>query len=159
MNADIRSIPPVTLIGISAIGPSSFNELASGKDFGDQLWISLINLMIKGGLSPHRRMYGVSWPADSLTPPDLINYFVGFEKPNEGYGDDFSPLELEGGNYFRFLYQGDPHKVDEGFRSAYIEALPKSGYKTRNGQHLEIYPEDIDMSSHKISFEILIPIM
>jgi len=147
------------LVGIQEVGPSSFNaEADSGAKFGDQLWQKFIQLVVSADLNPQRKMYGVSWPADNLTPPQLINYFVGFQDIGENYSDKFSNLILTGGNYFEFTYKGSPRDIDNGFIVAYTSALPKSGLKSREGQHLEIYSEDFDPTASEIQFKILIPV-
>jgi predicted transcriptional regulator YdeE len=53
---------------------------------------------------------------------------------------------------------GDIKNIEEGFQNAYNVAFPASGLDGRNGQHLEIYPENYDPSAGVISFEILIPV-
>ena len=103
-------------------------------------------------------MYGVSWPADEFTPPQNVHYFAGFESVDATVTAGMEELKLTGGNYFTYIYVGDLQKIDEGFQNAYNVAFPASGLTGRDGQHLEIYPEDYDPSSGVISFEILIPI-
>ena len=149
----------IKLVGIQEVGPSSFNaEANSGAKFGDLLWQKFIQLVVSAGLNPQRKMYGVSWPADDKTPPQLINYFVGFQDSGEKYSESFSNLTISGGNYFEFTYKGSPKDIDSGFIEAYTSAFPKSGLQGREGQHLEIYSEDFDPTSAVIKFKILIPV-
>ena len=154
-----KVVTPKTLVGIKRIGPSSFNaQEGSGGQFAAQVWQEFIPLVIAAGLSPQRVMYGVSWPADEFTPPQNVHYFAGFESVDATVPADMEELKLTGGNYFTYIYVGDIQKIDEGFQNAYNVAFPASGLTGRDGQHLEIYPEDYDPSSGVISFEILIPI-
>ena len=114
--------------------------------------------MIDAKLNLEREMYGVSWPADDQTPPQLINYFVGFVDAGENYPANFQGLGLEGGNYFEYKYVGPAAEIDHGFLKAYTEALPSSGLTSREGQHLEIYSADYDPQAPVIKFSILIPV-
>lgn len=146
------------LVGLQAIGPSSFNQESSGTAFSDAMWKNLISQMSELNLPLQRAMYGVSWPADEKTPPDLIHYFVGFESNNVFEGEAFDRLDVESGNYFKYTYRGPASEVDRGFQAAYMIAFPASGLTSRSGKHIEVYPEDIDMTAMEISFEILIPV-
>ncbi|CAN2175069.1 right oriC-binding transcriptional activator [Candidatus Nanopelagicaceae bacterium] len=147
------------LVGIKRIGPSSFNDnVGSGSQFAAQVWQEFIPLVIAAGLSPQRVMYGVSWPADEFTPPQNVHYFAGFEPLDGTVPEYMEELQLTGGNYFTYIYVGDIQKNDEGFQNAYNVAFPASGLTGRNGQHLEIYPEDYDPSAEAITFQILIPV-
>ena len=152
-------LSPKTLVGIKRIGPSSFNNNeGSGGQFAAQVWQEFIPMVIAAGLSPQRVMYGVSWPADELSPPQNVHYFAGFEPDGEVVPAGMEELQLTGGNYFTYVYVGDIQKIDEGFLNAYNEAFPASGLIGREGQHLEIYPEDYDPSAEAITFQILIPV-
>ena len=79
-------INPKKLIGISEIGPSSFNLNSDGAEFGALLWQKFFNKLLEKHIPINQKMYGASWPADDKTPPDLIHYFVGFEKSEEKFG-------------------------------------------------------------------------
>ena len=152
-------LDPITLFGIQETGPSSFNEIEnSGSEFGSKLWIKFIELVVGGGVSTNRKMYGVSWPADEHTPPQIINYFTGIASPDNLGINTLKKLEILGGNYFKYEYIGSPLEIDKGFFEAYTVALPASGFVGRDGQHLEIYPEDYDPNASVIRFEILIPV-
>ena len=151
-------INPKKLIGISEIGPSSFNLNSDGAGFGAFLWQKFFTKLSENNIPRNQTMYGVSWPADEKNPPDLICYFVGFEKSGEIIPKDFSELDLQGGNYFSYEYQGSPAGIDSGFQDAYLNQFPKSGFEPREGQHLEIYPNYFDSNSKNIDFQILIPI-
>lgn len=148
------------IFGIRRIVPSSFNDaLASGENSADAIWQEFIPTVIEAGLSPQRVMYGVSWPADELTPPQHVHYFAGFELgEDESVTDGFEELEVEGGNYFTYIYVGSMKSVDAGFLNAYNVAFPDSGLTPREGQHLEIYPADYDPSAEVTTFQILIPV-
>jgi predicted transcriptional regulator YdeE len=148
-----------TLIGIHKVGPSSFNdELDSGSKFADQIWKVFIPQVIDAGISVERIMYGVSWPADENTPPQLIHYFAGFEPDTEDVPAEFDKLELEDGNYFSYIYTGSMRGVDSGFIDAYTVELPQSGLVGREGQHIEIYPVNFNPLAELVTFEILIPV-
>jgi predicted transcriptional regulator YdeE len=152
-------IAPTKIVGIVEIGPSSFNEVEnSGAKFGDSMWQKFIPMVAGKGLSLERKMYGVSWPADDQVPPQLINYFVGFEIEDGISTENFQELPLEGGAYFEYVYKGPIQEIDNGFMEAYMNALPSSGLMSREGQHLEIYPTDYDPSASEITFQILIPV-
>ena len=122
------------------------------------MWKKLIPQMITANLNLEREMYGVSWPADDQTPPQLINYFVGFVDASEKYPDNFRELFLEGGNYFEYKYVGAAADIDKGFLRAYTEELSASGLNSREGQHLELYGADYDPQAPIIKFSILIPV-
>ena len=154
-----KEITRKNLIGIHKIGPSSFNDEAnSGSKFADQIWQEFIPQVIGAGISAERVMYGVSWPADENTPPQLIHYFAGFEPDSVEVPAGFEKFELEGGNYFSYTYTGSMRDVDSGFIDAYTVALPQSGLVGREGQHLEVYPADYNPSAEVVTFEILIPV-
>ena len=78
------NLTPNNLVGIKAVGPSSFNEVEqSGSKFSEQLWREFIGKLVESGISLDRDMYGVSWPADDSTPPQYVHYFCGFESDDE----------------------------------------------------------------------------
>ena len=158
VNFNSKHFDPITLVGISEIGPSSFNLNSDGAEFGALLWQKFFNKLLEKHIPINQKMYGASWPADDKTPPDLIHYFVGFEKSEEILLKDFSELDLQGGNYFSYKYQGSPAGIDAGFQDAYMNQFPKSGFEPRVGQHLEIYSDYFDSNSENIDFQILIPI-
>jgi predicted transcriptional regulator YdeE len=153
----MRVIDKTSLCGLQSVGPSSFNDAEkSGAQFSQKLWIALIEKMIAAGLPLDGLMYGVSWPADNLTPPQEIFYFCGFESatPVEG----FNCLELEGGSYFEYKCEVPADNLDLGFHEAYMVAMPASGLKNRDGQHLELYGAEYDPNSPIARFSILIPV-
>ena len=86
------------------------------------------------------------------------NWQYQIEKTREALPNEFSELTLKGGSYFRYEYVGPASEVDKGFQDAYMNAFPNSGLKARDGQHLEVYPADLNMEAPEISFEILIPV-
>lgn len=150
-------IEPRRLVGIQATGPSSFNPVEnSGAKFGEQLWHEFIEMAINAGISLERDMYGVSWPADQDVPPQRIHYFCGFISDENFEG--LTELIIEGGNYFQFDCEVLAVDIDKGFQEAYMKAMPESGLKGRNGQHLEIYGEEYDPGSPVAKFQILIPV-
>ena len=152
-------LPTLSLSGIQKIGPSSFNDEANaGAKFGDSMWQKFIPMVTGAGLSLERKMYGVSWPADENAPPQLINYFVGFETPDDFSGPEFESFTVPGGGYFQYQYSGSMQNVDHGFNDAYVNALPASGLIPRQGLHLELYPEYYDPTAFEVTFEILIPV-
>jgi AraC family transcriptional regulator len=154
---EILTIAPKMLIGVQEVGPSSFNEAEhAGAAFGEQLWRRLIATMLEAGLPLDMDMYGVSWPADDLEPPQLIHYFCGFESSDEVPG--LSPLAVEGGSYLQVRHSGPAGDIDGAFHNAYLRVLPESGQRPREGQHLEIYGEEYDPESSVAEFRILIPI-
>jgi predicted transcriptional regulator YdeE len=150
------NIAPFKLAGIQKTGPSSFNkEENAGADFGNKLWHEFIDKVIAAGIPLEQDMYGVSWPADDQTPPQLITYFCGFK--SNAPVDEFELLEVEGGNYFEYRFEGYAVDVDKGFQDAYMNAFLASGLKGRAGQHLEIYGEEYDPNAPISIFRILIP--
>ena len=150
------NLPSFKVVGIREIGPSSFNKSENaGADFGNKLWHLFIDKVIDAGISLDQDMYGVSWPADEQTPPQMINYFCGFK--SEGDIEGFDSLLIDGGNYFEYRYEGLAVDIDKGFQDAYMSAFPKSGLKGRVGQHLEIYGEEYDPNAPISIFRILIP--
>lgn len=156
MSTKVR-IEPIRLVGIQATGPSSFNNVEnSGAKFGDQLWHEFIEKVVNAGISLERDMYGVSWPADQNVPPQKIHYFCGFIS-NENF-EGLTELKIEGGNYFQFDCEVLAVDLDKGFQEAYMKAMPESGFKARDGQHLEIYGEEYDPDSPVAKFKILIPV-
>jgi predicted transcriptional regulator YdeE len=149
-------VNPKMLVGIQKIGPSSFNETEkAGANFGNQLWHEFIGKVLEAGISLNRDMYGVSWPADELVPPQSIYYFCGFESNDQIKA--FDSLLVEGGKYFEYRYEGFAVDIDKGFQDAYMNAFPKSGLKARAGQHLEIYGDEYDPEAPVSIFKILIP--
>ena len=149
-------INPFKLAGIQRNGPSSFNQdPRAGGEFSNKLWHEFIDKVISAGISLEQDMYGVSWPADDLTPPQLITYFCGFKSDLDVAG--FETLQVEGGNYFEYRYEGYAVDIDKGFQDAYMKAFPASGLKGRAGQHLEIYGEEYDPNAPISIFKILIP--
>ncbi len=151
------NIPPKSLVGIQAKGPSSFNEVEqSGSKFSEQLWREFIGKLVESGISLDRDMYGVSWPADDLTPPQYVHYFCGFESDEKVAG--LTSLMLEGGNYFQYNCEVLAVDINKGFQNAYLVAMPSSGFQSRDGQHLEIYGDEYDPDSPVARFRILIPI-
>jgi len=151
------TIHPTSLCGIQAKGPSSFNDVEqSGAKFSSDLWHQLIEKMIEADLPLDGLMYGVSWPADSNIPPQEVYYFCGFESTDKIEG--FESLKLVGGNYFEYKCEVAADNIDEGFRRAYMEAMPASGLAGRDGQHLELYGADYDPESPIAKFTILIPV-
>ena len=149
-------IAPFKLAGIQKTGPSSFNkEENAGADFGNKLWHEFIDKVMAAGIPLEQDMYGVSWPADDQTPPQLITYFCGFK--SDATVDGFELLEVEGGNYFEYRFEGYAVDIDKGFQDAYMNAFPASGLKGRSGQHLEIYGEEYDPNAPISIFRILIP--
>lgn len=150
------NIAPFKLAGIQKIGPSSFNDAENaGADFGNKLWHEFIDKVIASGIALDQDMYGVSWPADDHTPPQLITYFCGFKSDANVQG--FETLYVEGGNYFEYRYEGFAVDIDKGFQDAYMSAFPASGLKGRAGQHLEIYGDEYDPDAPISIFKILIP--
>lgn len=153
----LKTIAQTSLCGIQGKGPSSFNEIEqSGQQFSSDLWHQLIEKMIEAGLPLDGLMYGVSWPADDRTPPQEVFYFCGFESEKTIAG--FEILKLDGGNYYEYKCEVPATDLDQGFREAYMEAMPASGFKGRAGQHLEIYGADYDPDSPIAKFAILIPV-
>lgn len=151
--------PATQLVGLQAVGASSFAaDPDAGKKFADSMWLRLIPAMIEAGLPIERAMFGVSWPADDLTPPQEVHYFVGYAKTAEPVPGEFVELALEGGSYFEYVYMGAPSAIDTGFTDAYMSAMPASGFQGREGQHLELYPDDYNPQAETITFKILIPI-
>ena len=152
-----KSLASKSLIGIQAIGPSSFNDNKnSGAVFGANLWRKFIESLIERNLPLNQVMYGVSWPADELTPPQEIHYFCGIESIKKIEG--LTTLKLEGGEYFEYKCEVPADEMDRGFQEAYMYAFPQSGLEGREGQHLEIYGEDYDPNSPIANFTILIPV-
>ena len=151
------NLAPKNLVGIQAMGPSSFNEVEqSGAKFSEQLWRDLIGKLVESGISLDRDMYGVSWPADDLTPPQYVHYFCGFV--SDGDLEGLTSLKLEGGNYFQYDCEVLAADIDKGVQDAYMSAMPSSGLIGREGQHLEIYGEEYDPDSPIARFRILIPV-
>lgn len=154
---NVVQVPAMTLYGLERIGPSSFNESeGAGASFGDAMWQEFIAAISALDAPMTGEMYGVSWPADDQTPPQYVHYFCGFEFPV--HFDGSSQLDVEGGPYFSYFYQGPPADIDQGFHKAYLQALPESGLTPRNGQHLEVYGEEYDPNSPIARFRILIPV-
>ena len=153
----LRTIAQTSLCGIQAKGPSSFNDVEkSGAEFSSDLWHQLIEKMIKAEIPLDGLMYGVSWPADELTPPQEVFYFCGFESESALPG--FDTLRLDGGNYFEYKCEVPATNLDQGFQEAYLVAMPASGHKGRDGQHLELYGAEYDPESPISKFSILIPV-
>lgn len=156
--SEVVDIPRKTLIGIEEVGPSSFNaDQGSGASFSEKLWRRFIAMVIAAELPLDVDMYGVSWPADDKTPPDFVHYFCGLE--SDVLPEGFRQLAVEGGPYFQFRYEGPATEIDLGFQDAYMKALPESGLKPREGQHLEIYGDEYDPEAPIVQFRILIPVM
>ena len=150
------NVAPFKVCGIQKTGPSSFNkEDNAGADFGNKLWHEFIDKVLAAGIPLDQDMYGVSWPADDQTPPQLITYFCGFKSDKDVAG--FESLQVNGGNYFEYRYEGYAVDIDKGFQDAYMNAFPTSGLKDRAGQHLEIYGEEYDPNAPISIFKILIP--
>ncbi len=150
-------IQPTVLYGIGRQGPSSFNEVeGSGADFGQKLWLEFIDHLVRNGVALDGELYGVSWPADELVPPQQINYFCGLESADPL--PFLETLQLDGGNYFVYHCDVPANALDSGFQDAYMRALPESGLRSRPGQHLEIYGDEYDPNSDRARFRILIPV-
>jgi predicted transcriptional regulator YdeE len=153
----IKTISRTSLCGIQAKGPSSFNDVEqSGAKFASDLWHQLIEKIIEADLPLDNLMYGVSWPADGLTPPQEVFYFCGFESESSIPG--FDSLTLEGGNYFEYKSEVPATDLNQGFQEAYMVAMPASGFQGREGQHLELYGAEYDPESPIAKFTILIPV-
>ena len=145
------------LVGIQATGPSSFNdEKGSGALFSAQLWHTFIDALIAAEVPLDQDLYGVSWPADALVPPQQIVYFCGFQSDADFEG--MQTLDVAGGNYFDFHCAVVASDLDAGFHEAYMQAMPASGLKPRDGQHIEIYGDDYDPNDAIARFRILIPV-
>ena len=144
------------LLGLHAVGPSSFSATSDGSTFSAELWYALIDAMIAADLPLDCVMYGVSWPADDQVPPQQIHYFAGFE--SDANIDGLSALDVEGGNYFDFRCEVPAANLDSGFREAYLVAMPESGLTPREGQHLEVYGDEYAPSAEIARFRILIPV-
>lgn len=151
-------LPAMTLYGIERTGPSSFNDSqGGGADFGVALWHAFIDELIRLGVPLDQVMYGVSWPADALVPPQHITYFCGVESTQEING--LQMLRFDGGNYFDYRCEVPADDLDAGFQAAYLNALPESGLTPRAGQHLEIYGDDYNPNAAVARFRILIPVV
>lgn len=151
------TVQPKVLIGLQEVGPSSFNvDESSGQAFGEKLWYRFIDVLVKNSIGMDQVMYGVSWPADDQIPPQMIHYFCGIEFDSDIEG--LTKLDLEGGNYFDYKCEVDAKKLDDGFRDAYMDAFPASGFVGRVGQHIELYEADYDPTSEIAKFHILIPV-
>ncbi len=149
--------PSMTLQGIQQRGPSSFNGVEnSGAKFGAELWHNFIDALVEKGIPISGELYGVSWPADDLTPPQEIFYFCGLESDQKIEG--FETLQIDGGNYFEYFCTVAADKLDDGFKDAYMRALPESGLQSRDGKHIEIYGDEYDPDSAIAKFKILIPV-
>ena len=154
--SDLVKVEPFRVCGVQKTGPSSFNSTENaGSDFSNKLWHAFIDKVIASGIPLDQDMYGASWPADDQTPPQLITYFCGFKSDEAVAG--FETLQIDGGNYFEYRYEGYAVDIDKGFQDAYINAFPSSGLKSRAGQHLEIYGEEYDPNAPISIFKILIP--
>ena len=125
--------------------------------FAEQIWQEFIGKLIAAGVPLDQDLYGVSWPADDQVPPQEIYYFCGFES-NKLIGN-FEELQLAGGNYFEYSCSVPADNIDLAFQQAYMEALPKSGFASRDGQHIEIYGSEYDPDSPTAEFRILIPVV
>ena len=153
----LRTIKQTSLCGIQAKGPSSFNDIEkSGAEFSSGLWHQLIEKMIQAEIPLDGLMYGVSWPADDLTPPQEVFYFCGFESESAVAG--FDSLLLDGGNYFEYKCEVPATELDKGFQEAYMVAMPASGLQGRDGQHIELYGVEYDPESPIAKFTVLIPV-
>ena len=156
MNGLIQVVP-FKIVGIQKTGPSSFkDEENAGADFGRIIWHEFIDKVIAAGIPLDQDMYGISWPADDQTPPQTITYFCGFKSDIDVTG--FDSLQVEGGNYFEYRYEGYAVDIDKGFQDAYINAFPASGLTGRVGQRLEIYGDEYDPDAPISIFKILIPV-
>ena len=149
-------IAPFKVCGIMQTGPSSFNnDTDAGADFSSKIWHEFIEKVISSGVRLDQDMYGISWPADDQTPPQLITYFCGFKSEVDIEG--FDTLQIDGGNYFEYRYEGFVVDIQKGFQNAYLNSFPNSGLKARDGQHIEIYGDEYDPDSPISIFKILIP--
>ena len=138
------------------MGPSTFNKDTNvGANFSSKIWHEFIDKVISSGIKLDQDMFGISWPADDQTPPQLVSYFCGFKSDIDI--DGFESLQVEGGNYFEYRYEGYVVDIAKGFQEAYMNALPSSGLKPREGQHIEIYGDEYDPDSPVSIFKILIP--
>lgn len=152
------SVRPMRLIGIEAIGPSSFaDESGTGAGFGAELWFRFIDILTSQRVPFPVDMYGVSWPADTHVPPQQIHYFCGLESDVDVEG--LHELRVAGGNYFEYRCEVPASDLDAGFRDAYLTAMPASGLVPRDGQHLEVYGEEYDPNAPIARFRILIPVV
>ena len=149
-------VAPFKVCGIQETGPSTFNDDAkAAADFSSKLWHEFIDKVINSGIRLDQEMFGISWPADDQTPPQLVTYFCGFKSDFEVKG--FESLQVEGGNYFDYRYEGYVVDIAKGFHDAYLKAFPSSGLEARAGQHIEIYGDEYDPDSPISIFKILIP--
>jgi predicted transcriptional regulator YdeE len=150
------NIKPFKVYGIQDTGPSTFNhDSKAGADFSSKLWHEFIDKVLSSGVALDQDMYGISWPADDQTPPQQVTYFCGFKSDFDVYG--FESLQIDGGNFFEYRYEGYVVDIVEGFHDAYMQAFPSSGLKPRAGQHIEIYGDEYDPDSPISIFKIMIP--
>lgn len=150
-------ITPTKLYGLQRVGPSSFNDVEnSGAEFSKELWLEFIGALINKDIPFDGDLYGISWPADTNTPPQEVFYFCGLESQTPI--DGFDELELTGGNYLEVACDVPAESIDSAFHQAYMVDMPASGLQGRDGQHIEIYGDEYDPNSDRARFRILIPI-
>ena len=149
-------VAPFKVCGIQQTGPSSFNsDTKAGADFSSKIWHEFIEMLLASDVKLDQEMYGISWPADNETPPQQVVYFCGFKSDIDVEG--FESLQIVGGKYFEYRYEGLVVDIPRGFEIAYMSAFPNSGLNSRDGQHIEIYGDEYDPDSPVSIFKILIP--
>ena len=113
--------------------------------------------LLDQGISTDCDFFGISWPADELSPPMMINFFAGIESDIAG-DDDFEEIVVTPGNYFATTYEGSMANFDEAIIEIYGPTLENSGHQVRDGLHLEIYGSSFDPNSETSLVDVLIPV-
>jgi predicted transcriptional regulator YdeE len=145
-------------VGYHLVTPSSFHpEEIHGEWAIGPLFEKMRTAVVRMGLETPENFFGLSRPADDLVPPHMIWYFAGCASTAVDIGD-LETLSFSGGHYFSVTVTGPASAIDDAIREIYGTLFPSTGWKERDGLHVEIYPSTFRPHEASSQMKILIPI-
>ena len=154
----IVEVPPQRLAGVRGVVPSSFSEDAtSADDLIQELWARLRDVLGAELVSSEPDFIGVTTPYDDHVPPKRIQFVAAISIPDSfPIQAELEEVALIGGTYAVFAYEGPGDGLDDFYRKTYLEELPASDWRSRDGQHLEkVLPGS---TNHNFKVEAWVPV-
>ncbi|MDH2913498.1 MDR efflux pump AcrAB transcriptional activator RobA [Kosakonia sp. HypNH10] len=157
------TLPPMKLIGTTQNYTCALEEIS---DFRNQMRIQFWREFLSNAPTIPDELYGLHEPRPSQEKDDEQEVFYTTALTPEqanGYLNNAQPVELEGGDYVAFSYDGAPEGLQEFILTVYGTCMPMLQLTRRKGQDIEhFYPQrnatnDREPPTH-IRCEYLIPI-
>jgi AraC family transcriptional regulator len=137
-------IAPTTVAGVSGEFIGAMAPDSDAHTVIPQLWI---RLMDSAGDAFYRAKWSVGIMSD-VEGGEKMNYMAAMRLTDmDGGLEGLDVVELLGGRYAACEHVGSIEGLGTTTKWFYGEYLPNSGFKVRNGNHLEIYDERFNPDS------------